>query len=285
MNKKILLLGSAGMAGHVILSVLKEELSDYEIYDVAKNDEFVNPSKCLDVRDFNSLQTYIDLIQPRYIINCIGLLNKTAEDFPDEAVLFNSYLPHFLESKTKESVTKIIHISTDCVFSGEKGHYTENDFKDGVGFYAQTKSLGELNNNKDLTIRTSIIGPELKKNGIGLFNWFMSQRGNIRGYDRAIWSGVTTLELAKFIIQVIRKEDINGIVHLTNNKPISKYKLLVLLQKIFKRDDIVIIPDDHYTVDKSFINTRKDFQWEVPDYSTMIDEMKLWLENKNNLKY
>jgi dTDP-4-dehydrorhamnose reductase len=160
MNKSILVLGSAGMAGHVIYKVLKEELKDFRIFDVARDSRFVNPSKCMDIKDFKMLEHYIEELKPAFIINCIGLLNKSAENFPDEAILINSYLPHFLESKTKNSSTKVIHISTDCVFSGSKGMYKEDDFRDATGYYALTKALGELNNNKDLTIRTSIIGPE-----------------------------------------------------------------------------------------------------------------------------
>jgi dTDP-4-dehydrorhamnose reductase len=280
MNKSILVLGSAGMAGHVIYKVLKEELKDFRIFDVARDSRFVNPSKCMDIKDFKTLEDYIEELKPDFIINCIGLLNKSAENFPDDAILINSYLPHFLESKTKNSSTKVIHISTDCVFSGSKGMYKEDDFRDATGYYAQTKALGELNNNKDLTIRTSIIGPELKSDGIGLFNWLMAQKGKVLGYKNAIWSGITTLELAKKIVQIINNDQISGIIHLTNNIPISKYEILLLLKKIFNRDEIEIVPDEYYVVNKSFLNTRDDFECVIPDYFVMFTEMKDWIDKK-----
>ena len=116
------------------------------------------------------------------VINCIGLLNNTAEDNPELAVWFNSYFPHLLAAFGKKYDFKLIHISTDCVFSGKEGGYKEDSFKNGNGFYAQSKALGEVINNKDLTFRTSIIGPELKHNGIGLFHWFMNQENEISGF-------------------------------------------------------------------------------------------------------
>ena len=126
----------------------------------------------------------------------------------------------------------LIHISTDCVFSGNKGNYIETDYRDARDIYGLSKALGEIDNENDLTIRTSIIGPELKTNGEGLFHWFLSQKGNVYGYTDAIWGGVTTLEFAKAIDCAIEQR-ITGLINLTNKVPISKYELLKLSQKIF----------------------------------------------------
>jgi len=279
MKKKILILGSAGMAGHVITLYLRELKDQYQVIDISRSENLIKPSLLLDVVNFDKLEELISSQRTDLIINCIGLLNQCAENCPDQAVLLNSYLPHFLEVKTKNSLCKVIHISTDCVFSGQKGKYTENELKDGKGFYAQSKALGEIMNDKDLTIRTSIIGPELKNNGIGLFHWFSEQNGTIKGYKQALWSGVTTIELAKAIVTFIEK-DLTGIYHLTNNTSISKYDLLRLLKNEFPNSGVTdIIPDESYKVDKSLLNTRTDLNFTIPPYSKMIKEMKIWIEN------
>jgi dTDP-4-dehydrorhamnose reductase len=276
--KKILLLGSAGMVGQ-ILKVELQKLSDQiELIDIARNSKISKPKIQLDISDFAQLENIINKGNFDFIINCVGLLNSFAEDNPDQAILINSYLPHFLEKATSESITKVIHISTDCVFSGKSGGYIESDFKDGIGFYAQSKALGEIINSKDLTIRTSIIGPDLNGNGIGLFNWVLNQTGTINGYTNAYWSGVTTIQLANFIIEnILRSTLLTGLIHLTNNIKISKYDLIMLIKNVFELKDIRIIKFHNYEVDKSFVNTRNDINLIVPSYLDMILEMKKWI--------
>ena len=283
MKKRVLLLGAHGMEGHVLNLVLREHDQDFEVMSVARDSGKLSADISLDVTNFSELTKLIQQSSFDVIINCIGILNKTAEDNPDLAVLINAYLPHFLEAQTKNTSCKVIHISTDCVFSGGKGNYNEKDFKDGKGFYAQSKALGEIENEKDLTIRTSIIGPELKSNGIGLFHWFMNQTGEIKGFEKAIWSGVTTLQLARSIVNMLQQQKLTGLVHLTNNQPISKYDLLLLIQRIFAKSDVVIISDTNYSVDKSIINTRKDFDPQIPSYEQMLVELRQWMEKHSHL--
>lgn len=273
---KILILGSAGMAGHIIKRYLSAFSETYDVYDIARSEsENHRPSFILDVTDFKSLSNIIENLQPDCIINCIGLLNKTAEDSPDLAILINSYLPHFLENITKNSQCKVIHISTDCVFSGLKGSYLESELKDGSGFYAQSKALGEIVNSKDLTIRTSIIGPELNSSGIGLLHWFLCQKNEISGYNSAFWSGVTTLELAKFIHFILTsKSTLVGIFHLTNNTKIDKFSLLEIFKLVFNKTELIIKANGNYKVDKSLINSRTEIDYVVPNYSEMIHEMR-----------
>jgi len=272
---KVLILGSAGMAGHIIKEYLSFFQNQYEIFDVARSDFYVKPSITLDVTDFHRLKQLIINFKPNCIINCIGILNKTAEENPDLAILINSYLPHFLEKETKNTSIKIIHISTDCVFSGLKGGYIESDFKDGIGIYAQSKALGELNNIKDLTIRTSIIGPELNPTGIGLLHWFLNQNNDINGYTNAYWSGVSTIELAKFIHSVLSSNsNLSGVFHLTNNKKIDKFSLLEIFQKVFKKNNFKIIPNSNYKIDKSLINTCNNFTYNLSNYEDMIIEVR-----------
>lgn len=276
--QKILVLGIKGMAGHVIFKSLPL-LGDYEVYGIARNVTASSNVFNLDVTNISELSKIIDL-KFDVIINCIGILNKDAEDNPHKAIWFNSYFPHFLEAITKNTKTKVISISTDCVFSGKKGGYTENDFKDGQGFYAQSKALGEIVNNKDLTIRTSIIGPELNADGIGLFHWFMQQKKETNGYTQAFWSGITTVELAKVIAQAIQ-QNITGLMVVAGEKKIDKYSLLMLFNKVFRNNSITINKNSSYKVDKSMHSIRTDFDYKVPSYEDMIVEMKNWIDNSN----
>lgn len=283
MKKRVLVLGSEGMVGHVVtlkLSALKDR---FEVFNINRSGQFIRPSVQMEVTDFEKLKAYYYTISPDVIINCIGLLNQTAENNPDQAVLINSYLPHFLERITKDTTAKVIHISTDCVFSGAKGGYTESDFKDGKGFYAQSKALGEINNSKDLTLRTSLIGPELKTDGVGLFNWFAAQRGTIPGYHEVYWTGVTSIEMAKAIIEAIN-QNITGLYQLVNNDKVSKLELLRLFRKVFDHSPVSNIEPEHKVKhDKSLINTRYNFDYKVPSYDIMIAEMKEWMMNNRHL--
>lgn len=274
--RKVLIIGSKGMAGHVIYKYLKEN-TDFTIVDIARGTENHVPTHQIDVTDFDALTNVLKNEKPDYVINCIGILNKDAEDNPEKSILLNSYFPHFLAKIGKSINFKLIHISTDCVFDGKKGGYTEASIKDGRGFYAETKALGEVTYANNLTIRTSIIGPELKKDGIGLFHWFMQQDGKIKGYTNAYWTGITTVELAKVIVEAI-KEGISGLHHVVNSEKINKYDLVNLFKEIFDKSNIDVEPFDTYKVDKSLIKTDNSFNYTVPSYAQMLQEMKAWIE-------
>ncbi len=283
MKKKIIVLGAGGMAGHVITLELRKRPQDFEVIAVSRANNLVASDIILDVTDLQGLQNMLQQQNPDVIINCIGTLNQMAENDPANAILINSYLPHYLEQLTKDTDSRLIHISTDCVFSGKKGSYVETDIKDGQGYYAQTKALGEVINDKDLTIRTSIIGPELNENGIGLFNWFAKQQGNISGYTQAYWTGVTTTELARAVVTVIEQK-ITGLYHLVNTEKISKFSLLKIFLQTFKNSIVTeIVASDNYQSDKSLINTRTDHKLYVPTYTTMVEDMKIWMTGHKEL--
>lgn len=273
---KVLVLGGTGMAGHTIALYFKESGHDVTIYSRKK----INYCKNIngDITDFEKFKKVI--IDGKYdaIINAVGILNQDAEKNKHTAVLLNSYLPHFLSDLTKNIETKIIHMSTDCVFSGNSGEYVESSFKDGKSFYDKTKALGELENSKDLTFRNSIIGPDINKNGIGLFNWFMKQENQINGFTKAIWTGVTTLTLAQAMEQALI-ENLTGLYNLVNNEKISKYELLNLFNKHIKNCKIEILPNESIIINKSLVNTRTDFSFQVPSYEVMVAEMKEWINN------
>jgi len=216
------------------------------------------------------------------IINCIGLLVKSCEEYPDKAVYLNSYLPHFIANTLKEKETKLIHMSTDCVFAGNTGPYYETTPPDGTSFYDRTKALGEVDDEKNLTFRNSIIGPDINPDGFGLFNWFMKQNSKINGFTKAMWTGVTTITLAKAMEKAI-EEDLTGLKNLVNNENISKYDLLFLFNKHFKNSTIKIYPENKYSLDKSLLSQRDDFIFKVPSYEEMVIEMKEWIYNHKNI--
>lgn len=279
-KKNVLVLGATGMAGHVIYYYLKES-GKYVMSNVVFRSKLTDDSIVLDVRDFHFLEKVLEENKPDVIINCIGVLVRGSQEHPDNAILLNAYLPHFLERIAREIHARLIHISTDCVFSGQKGYYAETDFRDADNVYGRSKALGEVVNSKDLTIRTSIIGPELKANGEGLFHWFMHQHGSINGFKTAIWGGVTTLELAKAIDYILDR-DVTGLVQLSNGVKISKYDLLNLFKKTWMRTDIIVLPYDGNGVDKSIARSGH-LDYHVPEYQEMLKELKVWMDKHDCL--
>ena len=278
--KKVLILGIKGMAGHVVYKYF-QNIENFSTYGLARNIESSDQTFNVDVFETEKLSALILDNKFDFVVNCIGILNQDAENNPSKAIWFNSYFPHFLAQLTKDLDTQVIHISTDCVFNGFKGNYSESDIKDGIGFYAQSKSLGEIDNSKDLTIRTSIIGPELNENGIGLFNWFMKQNGEINGYTSAYWSGVTTLELAK-ALHYAMENPISGLVHLTNGAPINKFDLINLFKDIWNKNEITVIPFEGKKVDKSLQKSDR-FLYEAGSYQQMLMEQYSWMKNSSTL--
>lgn len=277
---KIIVLGSNGMAGHVISAYLRS-MTCYEVIDVCRssqnNADFIN----IDVRDFRKVQHLLKKEKPDVIINCVGILNKFADLDIADTIYINAYFPHLLEKNCSNSKTKIIHLSTDCVFSGITGNNTEKTTPDSSDLYGRTKALGEIINNKDLTIRTSIIGPELKDNGTGLFHWFMSQSGCVQGYSSVIWTGITTLQLAISIEQMINS-NISGLYHLVPSTSISKFDLINLINSVFEKK-INILQNDDIKSDKSLVNTRNDYLFNIPDYKEMILELKCHIESNPSI--
>lgn len=262
------------MAGHVITRYL-ESLNKYKIINVSRS-RLDEKTIILEISNIKKVENLIFKNKPDVVINCIGILIKESEEHPDSAIFINSYFPYFLERLGKQIRFNLIHISTDCVFSGEKGGYSESDFKDGKDFYARSKALGEIINDIDLTFRTSIIGPELKKNGNGLFHWFITQKNKVFGYSNVFWTGVTTLELAKAVYYAI-EQDLKSLYHLVPENKISKYNLLKLIKEIWNKT-IEIQEDSKLVSDKSLINNRKDFKYKVPDYRTMLIELFEWMK-------
>ena len=269
------------MIGHVIYSYLNK-FNDLNVFGLSGSKKFDNKTKILDVLNINLFDNYIKTTKPDIIINCIGLLIEDSEKKIKDSIFLNAYFPHHLKSLGKINNFKLIHISTDCVFSGDKKEpYFENDTRDGKTIYARTKGLGEIIDDVNLTIRTSVVGPELKSNGGELFNWFMNQKLEIFGYTNAYWSGVSSIELAKAIKWAI-DNSITGIYNLTNCKKINKYNLLLLFKK-YSNKNIVIKPVETKFSDKSFIDNRKLIDYKIPDYDFMVKNLFKYMFKNINL--
>ena len=271
---RFLICGCNGMAGHTISLFLKERGHYVFGFDKKKSD--LIDSVAGDALDRDFVRKLIKEGNYDSIINCIGILNQAAEDHKALAVYLNSYFPHMLAELTEGTNTQVIHMSTDCVFSGKKGDYSEFDFPDGESFYDRSKALGELNDKKNITLRNSIVGPDINPNGIGLLNWFMKQTGKIFGYTKSLWTGQTTLQLAK-TMEYAAKTKAHGLVNAVPANSISKYELLKLFNKYLRNGKLIIEPVDGVNADKSLKRTNNEMDYSIPDYETMIKELADWM--------
>lgn len=277
---KFLVLGANGMAGHMISLYLKEQ--GHTVFGFDRQTPRYVDGVSGDARNTEFLRELIVAGQYDSLINCIGILNQFAEENKALASFLNGYFPHFLAEVTSETDTQVIHMSTDCVFSGKRGEYTETDFKDGETFYDRSKALGELEDCKNITLRNSIVGPDINPDGIGLMNWFMKQSGEINGFTKVMWTGQTTLQLAK-TMEAAAKEKASGLYNTVPNHSISKYDLLQLFNHYLRNDSIVIHPIEGVNADKSLKRTRYEFDYRIPDYEVMVAELAEWIMNHKTL--
>lgn len=282
---RILVLGASGMLGNAVLRVMDEK-QDWEMFGTVRSSN-VSPffSEKIgqrliigcDAGDHDALVSVFAQVRPNVVVNCIGLVKQLADaDDPLRAIPINSLLPHRLAGLCALVGARFVHISTDCVFSGEQGGYTENDFSDAKDLYGKSKFLGEVDYPHAITLRTSIIGHELQSVH-GLIGWFLSQQDRCKGYKRAIFSGLPTVVLAQIIRDVvIPRPDLSGVYHVAA-QPISKYDLLRLVADIYGKS-IEIVPDDQQVIDRS-LNTdrfRQATGYEAPDWPELIKLMHFY---------
>lgn len=277
---RFLVLGVSGMAGHVISIYLNEQ--EHTVIGYSRRKVGFVESITGDVRDTQKLEGIIEMGHFDAVINATGILNEFAEQDKAGATFLNGYLPHYLAQITKDMETQIIHMSTDCVFSGHSGPYNEDAFPDGEIFYDCSKAIVELKDNKNLTLRNSIVGPDMNENGIGLLNWFMKQNGEISGYTHAMWTGLTTLQLAK-VMEAAALSKAHGLYNMVYEKNISKYDLLCLFNHYIRNDEVVIRPFDGIVIDKTLVRTNYEFDYILPDYETMVSEMASWMREHKKL--
>ena len=256
---RILVLGVTGMLGNAVLRVLATA-REHQIYGTLRSDDSYNlraqlePS-CnithgVDVENNDSLVKIFGQVRPDAVVNCVGLVKQLghAAD-PLLAIPINSLLPHRLAALCRIGGARLIQISTDCVFSGEKGNYVESDVPDATDLYGRTKFLGEVSASNVVVLRTSIVGHELRSSR-SLINWFLTQSVSIKGFSRAIFSGVPTVVLARIIREIVLPApDLQGLYHIAA-EPISKYDLLNLVREMYGKQ-IEVVRDDTLVIDRS----------------------------------
>ncbi len=278
---RILILGGTGMLGHRLWIDLQGE---HEVWVTVRGDRDLFPDvpqfpagrivRRVDGLASDDVIQALAAVRPELVINCIGLIKQMehAGD-PLPALSMNAVLPHRMAAICRAVGARFVHISTDCVFSGRKGSYSESDPSDAEDVYGRTKFLGEVPGPGAITLRTSIIGQELK-NRLGLVEWFLAQTGTIKGYRRAMYSGFTTRELARVILRhVIPAPGLEGLYHVSSG-PISKYDLLRLVKEAYGRD-VEILPEDQFICDRTLDSTRfrKATGYVPPAWEEMIREL------------
>jgi len=278
---RILILGGDGMLGHRLFShlignhevksTLRQDIDAYSAFGLFRPE---NSYTGIDVCCPDRLIEVMADFHPEAVVNAAGIVKQrpsAKESIP--TIEINSLFPHRLAALCQVSGARLIHLSTDCVFSGRKGNYCEDDVADAEDLYGRSKLLGEVETENSLTLRTSIIGRELSRKA-SLLEWFLSQEGDIRGYRRAIFSGFTTIELSRVIeLLIVRYPDSHGLYHLSS-APISKFDLLTMIKKELDHP-VTIKPDTDFNCDRSLDSTkfRKEFNYSPPTWKEMISEL------------
>jgi dTDP-4-dehydrorhamnose reductase len=278
---RILILGGDGMLGHQLLKslssghdvrvTLRQRLSAYEAF------KLFHAGNAYGGIEVGSLDHLIDVLgefRPEAVVNAVGIVKQRStakESVPSLEI--NSLFPHRLAGLCKAAGVRMVHMSTDCVFSGRTGRYREADVSDAEDLYGRTKYLGEVDESHWVTLRTSMIGKELSRKQ-GLLEWFMSQKGSVQGFKNALFSGFTTLELSRIIEKILTEHPGKGGLYHVSSDPISKFDLLTLLKrKMGLRIDI--IPAEEPRLDRSLDSTRfrKEFDYTPPTWEEMIEEL------------
>lgn len=280
---RVLIFGGDGMLGHQLLKslaprhevkvTLRQEMVAYAAYNL-----FNNKNAYTDV-DVRSLERMIEVLadfRPEAVINAVGIVKQRStakESIPSLEI--NSLLPHRLSVFCKGIGARLIHLSTDCIFSGKKGNYLESDLSDAEDLYGKTKYLGETQDSHCLTLRTSIIGRELSSHK-SLLEWFLAQSGTIKGFTKAVYSGFTTLEMGRIIENLLVNHPEAAGVYQVSSDPINKYDLLCLFREKLGHK-IEIVPDDSFCCDRSLDSARfrREFSYTPPAWETMIEELRV----------
>jgi dTDP-4-dehydrorhamnose reductase len=280
---RILILGGDGMLGHQLLKylrlrhnvkvTLRQSLTAYGQYGLF---DIENSFSGIDVRSLERLIEVIADFRPEAVINAVGIVKQrpaAKEIIPSLEI--NALLPHRLAVLCKGIGARLIHLSTDCIFSGGKGNYLESDPSDAEDLYGKTKYLGEVHEANNLTLRTSIIGRELSRH-TSLLDWFLAQTGTVKGFTNAIYTGFTTIEMSRIIEKMILEHpDASGVYQISSD-PINKYELLLLIREKLGLS-IEIIPDDSFCCDRSLDSSRfrAEFNYTPPTWPVMIEELRI----------
>lgn len=287
-KKKILILGATGMLGHTLMIHLSQNkkikvfgtVRKFEL--IKKYKKFNNKLIKLDASNFSNLEKCIKKINPDYVINCVGIIKqKFTSSMKKKIYLINSILPNFLNFLSLKNNFNLIHISTDCVFDGKSGNYDEKKKPNALDVYGLSKFKGEVFSAKTLTLRTSIIGHELGTN-LSFMEWFLKSKGSVQGYKKAFFSGLTTLQLSKFIEKILFKKFESGLFNSGGDK-ISKFDLLLKIKEIYYKD-ISIYSTNNFKIDRS-LNSLKfynHFNFKKRSWKKMLKELnQFYLKNKH----
>jgi dTDP-4-dehydrorhamnose reductase len=281
-SKTILVLGASGMLGSAVFRFLAYS-PEYSTFGAIRSEAALTrlPAQVrsrtitgLDIENTDNLVRLFSKVRPNIVINCVGLVKQLAEvSDPLLALPINAMLPHRLAGLCEAFNARLIHVSTDCVFSGLRGGYVESDMPDGQDLYGRSKLLGEVDYPQAVTLRTSIIGHELASIH-GLVEWFLAQENTVKGYRQAVFSGLPTVELARIIRDyVLPYPKLRGVYHVSAT-PINKFDLLKLIALVYHREN-EIIPDDEVRVDRSLNSSRfrTETNYEPDDWPLMIERM------------
>lgn len=278
-SKKVLILGASGMLGHVLFTELQRDHNVFGTVRSSANLPFKDDRGLINnvnIEDLSNLENIIKILSPDIVINCIGIIKQLQESKNKiVSIEINSLFPHKLSEICEKYQARVIHFSTDCVFSGNKGNYTEEDLADARDTYGLTKYMGEIDYPHALTLRTSIIGHELNSS-VSLLDWFLSQEKVCNGFTHAIFSGFPTITVARFInMFVIPNDELCGIYNFSS-EPISKFDLLMKIKKQYQKN-IQIYPSDKLKIDRSLDSTKlkEKINFKNQTWDEMIAEMHL----------
>jgi dTDP-4-dehydrorhamnose reductase len=260
---RILILGASGMLGNALYRFFSAS-ENYVTYGTSRSPHLMqalpsalrqNIIQNINVENESGVTELLARVQPTVVVNCVGLVKQLAEaNDAIAAIKINALLPHQLARHCQQVNARLIHVSTDCVFSGAKGLYIEEDLPDAQDLYGRSKLLGEVDYDNAITLRTSIIGHEINSHH-GLVDWFLSQKGQVKGYRKAVFSGLPTVELARVIRDfVIPHPALHGTYHVSAS-PINKYELLKLVASAYG-SPATLVPDDNLTINRSLESTR-----------------------------
>lgn len=278
---KILVLGADGMLGHQLVSSLRRrhDVAGTVRQTVASYAHLAGslPGRifdAVDIRDFSLVENAFLAFAPDAVINAVGIVKQRREAKDAiESIQVNALLPHRLADLCARHQVRLVHLSTDCVFSGETGRYADDALHDARDLYGRSKSMGEVDGPGVLTLRTSIIGLELARKA-SLIEWFLAQSGEIRGFTRAMYSGFTTLEMARVIETLLSFPNAASGIYNVSSEPIDKYTLLLALSERLGHP-VTIRPDDTFVCDRSLDSSRfrNMFGYEPPSWDQMLDEL------------
>jgi dTDP-4-dehydrorhamnose reductase len=291
---KILILGGNGMIGHKMYQTiskihkntwvtLRKSLSNYNYSEIYNSEKVIDN---IDLINFQILSNQLNKINPDIVINACGItIRRGIEILKSNSIILNSGLPHFLNEWVTSNNKRLIHFSTDCVFTGAKGDYLDNDNKDAYDLYGSTKSMGEIIDSKyAITLRGSMIGSELE-NKTELFEWFLKQKNKtVKGFNKVIYSGITTTKMAEIVLKLIDQHpNLSGVYNISS-KPISKFELLKLWNNLFDINANIEI-DNSYTSNKNLIsdNFYRTISMEQPDWVELSSQLNIDNLLHNNL--